>query len=97
MHKELAKDGLVCMSLSVDEADNADVALEFLKKMGATFPNYRLDDTEAAKDKLNKTLPHAVPPIIHVFDRDGKKVKTWEGDDKDGEVDTFVKELLKKK
>jgi hypothetical protein len=97
MHKELAKDGLVCISMSVDEPDNAKAALEFLKKMEATFPNYILDDTDEAKDMLNKTLPNSVPPIIHVFDRDGKKVKTWEGNDKEGEVDKFVKELLQKK
>lgn len=97
MHKELTKEGLVVMTLSVDEPDNVEAALEFLKKSGATFPNYHLDDTDAAKDALNKTLPHALPPIVHVFGRDGKKAKTWEGNDKEGELDKLVKELLEKK
>jgi thiol-disulfide isomerase/thioredoxin len=97
LHKDLAKDGLVCISLSVDLEENFDGALTFLKKQGATFPNFILWDDDDSKDKLDKTFEHRRVPIFHVFDRDGKKVKTWEGAIKEPEIDKLIKELLSKK
>jgi thiol-disulfide isomerase/thioredoxin len=95
LHKELAKEGLVCISLSVDLDDNFNGALEFLKKQGATFPNYILWDTEENKDTLEKSFNHTAPPIIHVFDRGGKRVQTWEGKIEEDKIDMLIKNLLK--
>jgi thiol-disulfide isomerase/thioredoxin len=97
LHKEFANDGLDCISLSVDLNDNVDGALNFLKKQNATFPNFILWDNDNNKDLLEPKFAHRAPPIIHVFDRDGKKIKTWEGGVKEDEVDDLIKELLKKK
>lgn len=97
MHKELAKDGLVVLTLSVDAEEDEKKAIEFLQKSKATFTNYILHDTDEAKDKLDKVLPHKAPPIVHVFDRGGKKVKTIEDEYKDEEFDKLIKELLKQK
>jgi len=97
LHKDLAKDGLVCISLSVDLEENVEGALEFLKKQGATFPNYILWDNDDNKDALEKKFEHTAPPIFHVFDRTGKKVRTWEGAIKEDEIDQLIKELLKQK
>jgi hypothetical protein len=96
MHKELTKDGLVVMSLSIDEVDNKDAVLEFLKKMDARFPNFLLVDTDENHDKNQKDFPTNTPPLTHVFDQTGKKVKTFTGDEKPEEVEEFVRELLKK-
>jgi hypothetical protein len=96
MHKELAKEGLVVITLSVDEEDNEKTALEFLQKMKAAFPNYILNDKDEAKDNLQKTLQHKLPPIYHVFDRTGKKIKTFEEVQED-EFGKYVKDLLKQK
>ncbi len=97
LHKELASEGLVCISLSVDLQDNFDGALEFLKKQGAVFPNYILWDNDENKDKLEKTFSHTSPPIIHVFDRKGKKIETWEGKIEEDKIDALIKDLLKEK
>jgi thiol-disulfide isomerase/thioredoxin len=98
LHKELGNKGLICISLSVDLEENFDGALAFLKKQNATFANYILwDDDEAAKDKLDKTIEHIRVPIFHVFDRDGKKVKTWDGRINEDEIDKLIKDLLEKK
>jgi hypothetical protein len=96
MQKELAKDGLVVITLSVDEEENEKAALEFLRKVKATFPNYVLNDKDEAKDNLEKTLPHKLPPIYHVFDRSGKKVKTLE-EVTEVDFDKFIKDLLGQK
>ncbi len=97
MHQEQAKEGLVIISLSVDEQDNEKAALEFLQKQKATFPNYILNDADDAREKLEKTLAHRNPPIVHVFDRSGTKVKTIEDEFKADEFDKYIKELLKQK
>ena len=97
LHKEFAKDGLDCISLSVDLEENLDGALAFLKKHEATVPTYLLWDNDDNKDKLEKTFEHTAPPIIHVFDRRGKKIKTWEGSIKEDEIDKLIQELLKQK
>jgi thiol-disulfide isomerase/thioredoxin len=97
LHKELAKEGLVCISLSVDLEENFNGALEFLKKQGATFPNYILWDTEDNKDKLEKSFNHTAPPIFHVFDRSGKRIQTWEGKIEEEKIDMLIKYLLKQK
>lgn len=97
LHNEFAKDGLVCISLSVDLEDNYDGALEFLKKQKATIPNYILWDTEENKDILQKKFEHCAIPIFHVFDRDGRKIKTWDGRIKHDEIDKLIQDLLKQK
>jgi len=48
MHKKYGKDGLVCMSVSVDQLDDKDKAHKFLKSKGATFANYLLDEEDTA-------------------------------------------------
>jgi hypothetical protein len=96
MHKELAKDGLVVLSLSIDEADNKDGVIAFLKKVEARFPNFLLIDTDENHEKNQKEFPTNTPPLTHVFDQSGKKVKTFTGDEKDEEIEAFVRELLKK-
>jgi len=95
LHKDLAKEGLVCLSLSVDLDDNFEGALAFLKRQGATFPNFILWDNDDNKDDLDKTFEHRRVPIFHVFDRQGKKVQTWEGAIKEDEIDQLIRKLLK--
>ncbi|MBO0701121.1 MAG: hypothetical protein J2P46_22180, partial [Zavarzinella sp.] len=79
MHQELSKDGLVVISLSVDDADDKSAALKFLQEQKATFENFILEDKDRNEKAGDEKLLHSTPPIVHVFDRDGKKVKTFEG------------------
>lgn len=74
MHHKYAKDGLVCMSVSVDEKDQQADALKFLKDQKAEFANYWIDEeAEVWSKKLN--VP--APPAVIVFGRDGKRAKTF--------------------
>ena len=97
LHRQHAADGLVCISLSKDLDDGYDGALAFLKSQKAHFNNYIVWDSDEALDALEKKIPHTAIPIFHVFDRDGKRVKTWEGAIRHDEIDATIGELLKKK
>src|SRR5438270_110417 len=44
LHEQYAKDGLVCMSLSVDEKEDSAAALAFLKGKQAGFANFLIDE-----------------------------------------------------
>src|SRR4051812_28226046 len=59
MHRGYAPDGLVCLSVSLDNEDDAGKALDFLKKQQATFVNYRLDDESGdwLRGVGSKTIP----------------------------------------
>jgi hypothetical protein len=78
MHHKYAKDGLVCMSVTVDDKDDREKALKFLKDQKAEFPNYLIDE-EA--EVWQKRLEVSAPPGVIVFDRDGKRVKTFTSED----------------
>jgi hypothetical protein len=102
MHKRYGKDGLVCLSVSVDDAQDAsrkEAALGFLQKVGATFPNLLLQeetDFWQAKFKING------PPAVFVFDRQGKRAGKFDTSDPDKpftykDVENLVQELLREK
>jgi peroxiredoxin len=97
MHQELSKAGLVVISLSVDDPDDKGAALEFLRGQKATFQNFILEDTDRNEKAGDAKLYHSSPPIVHVFDRDGKKVKTLEGKKEAEGLEKLVKDLLEKK
>ena len=97
MHKELSKDGLVVISLTIDEPEDRGSALEFLTKQRATFQNFLLEDKDRTEKAGDEKLYHSSPPIMHVFDREGKKVRTFEGKKEAEGVEPLVKELLGKK
>jgi cytochrome oxidase Cu insertion factor (SCO1/SenC/PrrC family) len=97
MHQELAKDGLVVISLSVDDADEKAAALKFLQDQKATFQNFILEDKDRNEKAGDEKLYHSAPPIVHVFDREGKVVKTLEGKKEAEGLEKLVKELLQKK
>jgi hypothetical protein len=94
MHHKYAKDGLVCMSVSVDDKDDKAKALAFLTKQKATFANYLIDE-EA--EVWQKRLDVPAPPGVSVFDRSGKRVKTFTSEDPFTyeDVEKLVAPLLK--
>ena len=75
MQNKYGKDGVVAMSVSLDdpnEKDNKDKVLKFLESQKATFSNYILDEKpELWQEKLKIDGP----PVIYVFDRDNHFVK----------------------
>jgi thiol-disulfide isomerase/thioredoxin len=95
LHQRYAKDGVVCVSVSLDEPKQRDTALTFLKSKGAAFPNYLLDEGDGGWDKLDvKSIP-----AVFVYDREGKLARKFTGDDPDNQftyadVEKFVQELI---
>jgi hypothetical protein len=74
MHKKYAKDGLVCISLNIDDKDDHEKALAFLKKVDATFTNFLLDEPGEVRDAK---FDNAAPPTVHVYGKNGKRVKRF--------------------
>jgi hypothetical protein len=97
MAREHAKDGLVVISLTVDPKEDKGNALKFLQDQKATFLNLWLDEDDATKEKWEKDFQNGAPPIVHVYDRSGKRAKIFDGDFKEKEFDDFIAKLLKDK
>jgi thiol-disulfide isomerase/thioredoxin len=98
LHERYAANGLVCMSLSVDDIDDRAAALEFLQSRHATFANYFID--EPAMVWQNHFALKGVPAVF-VWDRTGKQIARFDGDDPDNQftyddVEKKVAELMSK-
>lgn len=103
MHRKYGPDGLVCLSVSVDEPDEeGELAplkkrvLDFLTKQHAEFPNYLLD--EPVKVWQNKWKIKG-PPAALVFGPDGKLARQFDSEDPNHDftyedVEPFVRKLL---
>ncbi len=97
LHQQYGKDGLVCISISVDEPEGHAGALKFLKKVKATFPNYRFDFQENAEWQDHFNIKG--PPAVFVYGRDGKLAARFDHNDVDKtftykDVENTVKKLL---
>jgi cytochrome c biogenesis protein CcmG/thiol:disulfide interchange protein DsbE len=96
LHQRYGKDGIVCMSVSLDEPKQKEAVLAFLKSQKAAFPNYLLDEGEAGWDKLDlKGIP-----VVMVYDRTGKQARKFTNDDPDhqftyADVEKFVQDLIR--
>ncbi|SRR6266540_1463292 len=102
MHEKYGKDGLVCVSVSVDDAedkDARDAVLTFLQAKKATFTNYLLDEkTEVWQSEWTMKAP----PVVRVYGRDGKLARQFDNDDPDNQytyedVEHLVRKLLQEK
>jgi thiol-disulfide isomerase/thioredoxin len=100
LHETYAKEGLECISVSVDKLDRKERALEFLKSRKARFSNFLLD--EPGEVWTVKFAAQGIP-LVFVFDRAGKLVRKFDNDDDDkppfsyDEVEDLVKRLLSAK
>ncbi|MGE3806759.1 MAG: TlpA family protein disulfide reductase [Gemmataceae bacterium] len=89
LDRDLGKQGVVCMSVSIDSSQKHKAALEFLKEVGSTILNYRVADNEVWGNKFNI---EGIPDIL-IFEN-GKllnKFHTYK------EATPYVKSLLAKK
>jgi thiol-disulfide isomerase/thioredoxin len=99
LYNEHKKDGLTAITVAVDLAWEKytptvhDSLLRFLKKQGATFPNFVLD---TSKQVLQEKLRVELVPCVYVFNRQGKWTQFPEGIKPD-ELDALVKKLLAEK
>jgi thiol-disulfide isomerase/thioredoxin len=97
IHNEQGKD-VVCISVTVDDADDKAAALKFLTDKKATFENFLLDEPA---ELYQKKLEFTSVPTVLVYDKDGKLAKKFNGDKPDNvftykDVRKLVDELLKK-
>ena len=100
MHNKYAKDGLAAFSCALDDPKGKDIKnklLKFLKEKKATFPNFLLDET--AQEWMEK-LEIEGPPVVFVFDREGKPAKKFNSATENftyADVEKVVAEQIKKK
>lgn len=95
LHQKYAKDGLVCISLTVDDVDDKDRSLKFLRSQKATMINLLIDEpAETWQKKLDAT----VPPNVFVIGKDGKRIKRFTSAEpfSYADVEKVVKPLLGK-
>jgi hypothetical protein len=92
MHRKYAKDGLVCVSASLDTPTDMGRALKFLQKQQAGFTNFWLDEpTEVWQNYWD----FGGPPAVFVFDRLGMKHGPFQSTNTYEEVEKLVIKLLK--
>lgn len=98
LHKKYAADGLVVMSVDVGEKDfeKKEKVLEFLQKQGASFPNYVLEDREAARE-WQRTHKITFTPWTILIDRNGKQVPFDQENTPHDEIEAVMKKLLASK
>jgi hypothetical protein len=93
LHDKYAKDGVVTLSVSLDEPGDREAALKFLQKNRAAFTNLLLDE---GQEFWQKKFNMDGPPTVYVFNREGK----WNqflGAEHYPEVEKLVVEFLKEK
>lgn len=95
LHQKYAAAGLACISVSVDDADDRDRTIKFLKSQNATMTNFLIDESA---DVWQTRLDATVPPNVIVLDRSGRRVKRFSGEEPFTyqDVEKVVKPLLDK-
>jgi hypothetical protein len=96
MHEQHSKEGLVVVSVSLDELKDKDLALKFLQAKKATFTNLLLD--EPLKFWQEK-FEFVGPPTLYVFSRQGKWTRFRSDEDQIdyAVIEKLVVELLREK
>ena len=105
LHEELAKDGLVVVSLSFDSlSDDAPPpkTLKFLQDKHATFENFisKLDISEDGADAFQ--IEGGALPHFKLYGRDGRLLKTFSSSEEDdssfthADIENAVKAALQK-
>lgn len=98
MHERYGKDGLVCVSISLDNPKEREAALKFLQGVRAHFTNFLLDEDLPTWQKKFDIIG---PPAVFVFDREGKRAGKFDHNDPAKEytypdVEKLVRSLLQK-
>lgn len=71
LHEQHEKDGLVVVSVSLDDADYRDSAAEFLKSQGATFTN--LISQDGGSQAAYEGFQISALPFYAIFDAQGQR------------------------
>ena len=96
MHKKYGKDGLVVLSVIIDqEQADREEAIKFLKKLQVPFSNFIIAPDEN-RDRWEEELKLGIFPVSDLYARDGKLQERLEAVEPE-EMDKKVEEALKKK
>ena len=78
LHNKYAGEGVTGVSLDImaSEVPKKDRVQEFLAKQNAAFPNFILNDTEAAIDAWMDRYQAVPTPALVIFNLRGEYVKT---------------------
>jgi peroxiredoxin len=63
--------------LGVNTSDDKQIALDFMRENGATFPN--IIEASDAADKFDEDYRASGVPLNYIIDREGKIVDSWYG------------------
>ncbi len=75
-YEEFKSKGVVV--LGINTADNKQIALDFMRDNGATFPNVLDSSYKAALVMMDKYKASGVP-LNYIIDRQGRVVEAWYG------------------
>ena len=78
LHNKYASKGVACLSVSIDQAEDQDLALRFLKRQNALFTNLLLDEPPKTWQALFDIYG---PPAALVFDSGGKLAARFDHND----------------
>jgi thiol-disulfide isomerase/thioredoxin len=95
LHKQYGPEKIACMSVTVDDQEDKDKALRFLRQQKAAFANFLLDEPAEAYQKRYK---FGAVPCIKVYGVDGKLVESFTADEKEfsyKDVRPLVERLMK--
>ncbi len=95
LHQKYGPKKIVCISVTVDDAEDKDKALRFLNQQKATFQNFLLDEPA---EEYQKRYKFGAVPCVKVYDAEGKLVQNFTGDVKEfsyADVREVLKPLLK--
>jgi thiol-disulfide isomerase/thioredoxin len=99
LQRRYAGQGVVCVTVSLDQTPRREAALAFLKAQNAALPNYRLSEPS---ENWEARLGVSGIPAVFVFDRDGSRVGKFDSSDAKlafthDNVEALVKDLLANK
>lgn len=97
LYKQHAKDGLVLITLSIDDKGDRAKAVEFLKKQDATCTNFFLTGAEEGAKKWEEKYPVEQIPLLLVYNRKGERVLQDFGKIAADDLDKLVEKLVAEK
>lgn len=93
--KGMKGQGLELIAISADEPEDEKIAIDFLVKAGVGSPTYarRAKNDDKFINAIDPKWSGALPALI-LYDRSGKKVKSWIGESDLKVVQAEIKKLL---
>ena len=95
LEAKLRARGFVLLTVSADDPEQDGAAYAFLLKCGVRLPGYRkqTDNDTAFIDAIDRKWNGALPALF-LYDRSGKKVKSFIGETGMDEIEPEIRKLL---